>query len=458
MHLEAEDLNDTGKLCVASVADVLDDRIRIHFDGWDDCYDIIVDINSPYIHPCGWHDGRQQLVVPPDCENIAFNWNEYICKQGTGEAACEELFAPREPIGFKPNMRLEVVDPRNPSLIRPATVVTHKGHRVKLHLDGWPSDYCFWLEDDSPDLHPIGWCDATGHDLEPPPGFQISNQKMPCPVDGCRGIGNAKNVFKYFHATKDGCPYAAENWRTVVEKPQRVNYDNIVRTLPKQGKHTLAQQVASIQSRLSEQQILERLHMLDNIKTRNVLLQQEKLPTNHTDLIGGFSFPHLKKEEIKETKFSKISNSKSTSTSPSTSSSSIHQHNSDNTSLPLDVNIEIAKEFLYDYGPRLQQNFSLWQKNFSFDADKIKRNPLKWSATEVSVFVDLYLNCRTTATIFNHEDIDGEAFLLLQQQDLTEKLGIKLGPAVKLYTCILQLRTLAVTQFEVPYKRVLAKK
>ncbi|KAM7362451.1 lethal (3) malignant brain tumor isoform 2-T4 [Cochliomyia hominivorax] len=451
MHLEAEDLNDTGKLCVASVADVLDDRIRIHFDGWDDCYDIIVDINSPYIHPCGWHEGRQQLVVPPDCENTAFNWNDYIRKQGTGEAANEELFAPREPISFKPNMRLEVVDPRNPSLIRPATVVTHKGHRVKLHLDGWPSDYCFWLEDDSPDLHPIGWCDATGHDLEPPPGYQMTKQKMPCPVEGCRGIGNAKKAFMGVHATREGCPYAPENWRLVVEKPQRVEYENIVRTLPKQHKQIVTHPItaSSLQAGLSEQQILERIQMLDNIKTRNVVVQQDKLPSNHSDLLCGLSsLAQIKKEEIKYSKIIPPNTTTTTSTSPTSSSA-------DNV---LDVNLDIAREFLYDYGPRLQQNYALWQNNFTFDVDKIKRNPLQWSTTEVSVFVDIYLKCRKTATKFSNEDIDGQAFLLLQQQDLTEKLGLKLGPAVKLYTCILQLRTLAVTKFEVPYKRIVNKK
>lgn len=445
MHLEAEDLNDTGKLCVASVADVLDDRIRIHFDGWDDCYDIIQDIHSPYIHPCGWHGGRQQLVVPPDCENQSFNWNDYIRSAGTGPAAGKELFVPRQPIGFRTNMSLEVVDPRNPCLIRPATVVAHKGHRVKLHLDGWPNDYCFWLEDDSPHLHPIGWCDATEHDLEPPPGFQIIKQKLGCPVEGCRGIGNAKNAFKNFHASRDNCPYAAENWRTVVEKPPRVNYESIVKAPPKPP--ALAQQVATIQARINEQHILERLHILDNIKPRNVAVQQDKLPSNHSvNVVGGLSLPHLKKEEEKETKPCTVSNTTSMSSSTSTKPLQTPDNHT------LEVNLDIAREYLYDYGPRLQQNFNLWQKNFTFDADKIKRNPLKWSTVDVSVFVDLYLNCRQTATLFIEEDIDGEAFLLLQQSDLSEFLGLKLGPAIKLYTCILQLRTLAVTKFNVPYK------
>lgn len=82
MHLEAEDLNDTGKICVATIADTLDERIRVHFDGWDDCYDLWVHISSPYIHPCGWHEGRQQLIVPPDYQKSVFSWRDYIADVG----------------------------------------------------------------------------------------------------------------------------------------------------------------------------------------------------------------------------------------------------------------------------------------------------------------------------------------------------------------------------------------
>lgn len=445
MHLEAEDLNDTGKLCVASIADVLDDRIRIHFDGWDDCYDIIVDVNSPYIHPCGWHEARQQLVVPPDCESTTFNWKDYIRKQGKGIAAGEEMFVPREAINFRSNMKLEVVDPRNSSLIRPATVVSHKGHRVKLHLDGWPNDYCFWLEDDSPDLHPIGWCDATGYDLEPPPGFQMAKQKMPCPINGCRGIGNAKKSFMTVHASRDCCPYAPENWRIVVEKIPRLGYDDITRSLPRQSKLNTQQQT---HQRLSDHEILERLDMLDNIKTHNMITQQEKVPSSPKDLIGFSSLSKIKKEC---NKFDATALSASSTSSSTSASCKIEDDE------PLDVNIEIAKQYLCDYGPRLQQCYTLWQKNFAFDADIIKHNPMSWRVSDVVAFVEQLLKNRETANLFAQEDIDGQSFLLLQQEDLTERLGLKLGPSVKLYTCILQLRTLAVTKFNVAYQKASKK-
>ena len=65
-------------------------------------------------------------------------------------------------------MKLEVVDKRNPILIRVASVVDTDGHLIKVHFDGWADSYDYWLDDDSPDIHPPGWCAKTGHPLTPP--------------------------------------------------------------------------------------------------------------------------------------------------------------------------------------------------------------------------------------------------------------------------------------------------
>lgn len=66
-------------------------------------------------------------------------------------------------------MRLEAVDKRNPSLIRVAAIVGVKQHQVKINFCGWDDSYDFWTDDDSPDIHPVGWCSKTGHSLQPPP-------------------------------------------------------------------------------------------------------------------------------------------------------------------------------------------------------------------------------------------------------------------------------------------------
>lgn len=38
----------------------------------------------------------------------------------------------------------------------------------QIHFDGWTEDYDYWMDADSPDIHPAGWCAKTGHPLQPP--------------------------------------------------------------------------------------------------------------------------------------------------------------------------------------------------------------------------------------------------------------------------------------------------
>ena len=66
MKLEAVDKKNTSLTCVATVADVLGDRILIHFDGWEDIYDYWCEPNSPYIHPVGWCQANAKPLSPPN--------------------------------------------------------------------------------------------------------------------------------------------------------------------------------------------------------------------------------------------------------------------------------------------------------------------------------------------------------------------------------------------------------
>lgn len=45
------------------------------------------------------------------------------------------------------------------------------GYRIKLHFDGYSDCYDFWVNADALDIHPVGWCEKTGHKLHPPKGF-----------------------------------------------------------------------------------------------------------------------------------------------------------------------------------------------------------------------------------------------------------------------------------------------
>ncbi|KTF74751.1 hypothetical protein cypCar_00044131, partial [Cyprinus carpio] len=65
MKLEAVDRKNPCLVCVASVADIVDQRFLVHFDNWDDTYDYWCDASSPYIHPVGWcQDHGRPLTAP----------------------------------------------------------------------------------------------------------------------------------------------------------------------------------------------------------------------------------------------------------------------------------------------------------------------------------------------------------------------------------------------------------
>ncbi|XP_026840865.1 uncharacterized protein LOC6587888 [Drosophila persimilis] len=567
MHLEAEDLNDTGKICVATVADILDERIRVHFNGWDDCYDFWVHISSPYIHPCGWHAGRQQLIVPPSYHNTVFSWEDFMRRKG-GIAAPEDLFSPRQPMDFQARMKLEVVDQRNPCLIRPATVVVRKGFRVQLHLDCWPSEYYFWLEDDSTDLHPIGWCEATQHELEAPPGFLQAPPQMPCDVNGCRGFGNAKRFNLNVHALPECCPYAPENWRqwrSKTVKPARVAPHEITRAplrepmkfsvatpLPAYRDGFMREQPVLVIDEQEEEEdddqiVIDEVQMVINeerieeVRPQVVVQLEPKIepkqgtqpkrrdtiPRSKTEIKGEHKVikeePRPKQRErilkrqdettakiketmpkqkettakhretipkakevkytLKETKPTpketkilskdpkptrketkpppkdtkpnpkekkakptpKETEAKSTTNGRESKGSTNHKVQVEE---PVDPRcITIAMPIVKDYGPQFVRNYRLWQKNSAFALSKIQSNPLYWTNWDVYEYVERALNSPSIAQTIFDQDIDGRALLMLGREDMSDHLLLKKGPAVKLYSHIVNLRIAVVCKF-----------
>ena len=71
---------------------------------------------------------------------------------------------------FEVGMKLEAKDRKNPELICVATIIGIEGKRLLLHFDGWNEYYDYWCEPDTVDIHPIGWCEEHGHELQKPCG------------------------------------------------------------------------------------------------------------------------------------------------------------------------------------------------------------------------------------------------------------------------------------------------
>ncbi|XP_074649669.1 MBT domain-containing protein 1-like [Tubulanus polymorphus] len=172
MKLEAIDPLNLSAICVASVMKVLkDDYLMIGIDGsmavdgsdWF-CYHA----TSPCIFPVGFCEINDIFLTQPRDYNGEFRWLEYLKNTGS-VAAPVSLFEKEIPKhGFKVGMKLEAVDLMEPRLICVASIARVVGRLLRIHFDGWENSYDQWVDCQSTDIYPVGWCEMVGYRLEAP--------------------------------------------------------------------------------------------------------------------------------------------------------------------------------------------------------------------------------------------------------------------------------------------------
>nr|XP_039271805.1 lethal(3)malignant brain tumor-like protein 3 isoform X1 [Styela clava] len=231
--LEAVDKHNPDLICVATVQDVINEQVLIHFDGWSNKFDFWCPISSQLIHSTGWCEKNNKvLLLPEDYDTTQkFDWSIFLTQTQT-TAVDEKLFSTGVANKFKQGMKLEAVDQRNQRLIRVASIAEIDNIRVKIHFDGWSDMYDFYTDLESSDLHPIGWCAKSGHPIEPPVSLSDMEdsawQTSGCPIPGCAGLGHIKGAKYMTHYSEFGCPYSPQNLtkevlkdRLAVHKPRR---------------------------------------------------------------------------------------------------------------------------------------------------------------------------------------------------------------------------------------------
>ncbi|XP_069576320.1 lethal(3)malignant brain tumor-like protein 4, partial [Brachyistius frenatus] len=411
MKLEAVDRKNPGLVCVASVADVIDDHFLVHFDNWDDTYDYWCDSSSPYIHPVGWCEEQgRPLTAPQGHPNPeSFIWEEYLQETGS-TAAPSSTFTPRAPHGFQVNHRLEVVDRRNPMLIRVATVTDTEDYRVKVHFDGWSTQFDVWCDSDLCDLHPVGWCQRSGHPVEPPPGLSplSSPSQGVCPTAGCRGVGHIKGAKYTGHHSAFGCPYSDINMRKEVVLPDRLGGERLVTLVPVTMHHHGNQ--------------LDRREVQVKMEPRDETLLPLGKRRRLTDgLLQPTKFLCVKHEE-EELHLGALGPA-----ADSSLQAALHQ-----------------SVFLSAMSAQPGRDLSLcWEQHRKLlpGVARVHAETVQhWSVQQVSDFIESLPGCEEQAKQFRDEQIDGRAFLLLTQRDIVKIMSIKLGPALKIYNSILMFK------------------
>ena len=70
MKIEAVDMMAPQLVCVATVAQVVESLVRVHFDGWTDNFEQWTDCQSPNIYPIGWCElVGHKLEAPKEPDN-----------------------------------------------------------------------------------------------------------------------------------------------------------------------------------------------------------------------------------------------------------------------------------------------------------------------------------------------------------------------------------------------------
>ncbi|XP_047904052.2 lethal(3)malignant brain tumor-like protein 3 isoform X6 [Anser cygnoides] len=454
MKLEAVDKKNPTFICVATVTDMVDNRFLVHFDNWDESYDYWCEAASPHIHPVGWcKEHKRTLITPPDYPHAKhFSWEKYL-EETSSLPAPARAFKVKPSHGFQKNMKLEVVDKRNPVFIRVATIVDTDDYRIKVHFDGWDSIYDYWTDVDSPDIHPAGWCTKTGHPLQPPLSpleLVEALEHGGCPTAGCKGVGHIKRARHIGHHSAVSCPYSEMNLNKESLLPDRLSGEmpaanpaprnrrvearerspspviNSDRKCPSPG-HIGAK--SSVHNRSSGKTVSETTKQEDGESTfpckKLPLLcdvKEKKPPSGLLQTKDSIKNKECEEEETENKLL--ISNEIKDTEEP-------------NTQRLLSQPVVVSSKLQIPGLPlRWEQHSKLLPSVAGIPASKVS----KWSTDEVSEFIRSLPGCEEHGKVFKDEQIDGEAFLLMTQSDIVKIMSIKLGPALKIFNSILMFK------------------
>uniref|UniRef100_A0A2K6LF40 L3MBTL histone methyl-lysine binding protein 3 n=1 Tax=Rhinopithecus bieti TaxID=61621 RepID=A0A2K6LF40_RHIBE len=385
MKLEAVDKKNPSFICVATVTDMVDNRFLVHFDNWDESYDYC--LLSVFLS-----DLHFSFVGYPNVKH--FSWDKYL-EETNSLPAPARAFKVKPPHGFQKKMKLEVVDKRNPMFIRVATVADTDDHRVKVHFDGWNNCYDYWIDADSPDIHPVGWCSKTGHPLQPPLSpleLMEASEHGGCSTPGCKGIGHFKRARHLGPHSAANCPYSEINLNK-----DRIFPDRLSGEMPPASPSFPRNKRTDANESSSSPEIRDQ--HADDVKEDFEERTESEMRTSH-EARGAREEPTVQQAQRRSAVFLSFK--------------------SPIPCLPL----------------RWEQQSKLLPTVAGIPASKVS----KWSTDEVSEFIQSLPGCEEHGKVFKDEQIDGEAFLLMTQTDIVKIMSIKLGPALKIFNSILMFK------------------
>ncbi|XP_034936370.1 polycomb protein Sfmbt-like isoform X2 [Chelonus insularis] len=372
MKLEAIDPLNLSAICAATVMQVLKENyIMIRIDSYDEdtngadwfCYNS----NSPCIFPVGFCAQNGLPLTPPKgCDPTTFSWNAYLAETNALPAPVQLFNREIPQHGFIEGMRLEAADLMDPRLVCVATITRVIGRLLRVHFDGWEDEYDQWLDCQSPDIYPVGWCDLVDHKLEGP---RVLTKNISPTVKTPRGL---KRKAK--------------------------------RKIKKGGKIVCSKNILSRHS--------ERIDVLKGREKEIELVEATKIERAR-------EFESLPRQDEKEPEAAQAAGPDQTL--PTSGQENLSKLIQD------DVSSVNSK-----YIPKITDG---WMKNSYCN----KLIPNEWNVFDVTQFLRIN-DCASYCDNFSNHKIDGKALLALTKDQIIDLTGFKVGPSLKIFDLIQQLK------------------
>ncbi|EFN85119.1 Polycomb protein Sfmbt [Harpegnathos saltator] len=391
MKIEAIDPLNLSAICAATVMQVLkEDYIMIRIDSYDEdasgadwfCYNSC----SPCIFPVGFCSQHGLPLTPPKgYDSTTFTWDAYLVETETVPAPVQLFNREIPQHGFIEGMRLEAADLMDPRLVCVATITRVIGRLLRVHFDGWEDEYDQWLDCQSPDIYPVGWCDLVDHKLEGP---RVLTKNTSPTVKSPRGLKRkAKRKMKRgkMSCAKNILPRQSERINVARERERELE--------PAQG------------TKIERERDLE---SLPEQGSREPETAEEPAGPDQT-----LPSPTTGQGQALNDTQSEVQNPPPPRERTATSY----------------INVTSASS---KYIPRL--------------ADVVHKSsecgdlvPSEWNVFDVAQFLRVN-DCTTYCDNFSKRKIDGKTLLTLTKDQIIDLTGFKVGPSLKIYDLIQQLK------------------
>ncbi|TGZ47018.1 Polycomb protein Sfmbt [Temnothorax longispinosus] len=390
MKIEAIDPLNLSAICAATIMQVLEkDYIMIRIDSYDEdasgadwfCYHSC----SPCIFPVGFCSQHGLPLTPPKgYDPTTFTWDAYLTETNTIPAPIQLFNREIPQHGFIEGMRLEAADLMDPRLVCVATITRVIGRLLRVHFDGWEDEYDQWLDCQSPDIYPVGWCDLVDHKLEGP---RVLVKNTSPTVKSPRGLKRkAKRRMKKgskLSCSKNILPRQSERISMARERGRELE--------PAQG------------TKIERERDLE---SLPEQRSREPETAQEPAGPDQT-------LP-----------------------SPTTGQGQALNDTQSEVQSPPPPKERTATSYINatstKYIPRLADGV----QRGSESGDLV---PSEWNVFDVAQFLRVN-DCATYCDNFSKRKIDGKTLLTLTKDQIIDLTGIKLGPSLKIFDLIQQLK------------------